>query len=86
MPMPNAYLAHLVAGDDPGDVDDWIERWHREPGGLDLHEFLGLTREEHGHWLHAPEVMGHLAAVHRLGGTARDALLAAVRRDATGPD
>jgi hypothetical protein len=34
-----------------GEMDEHIERWRDGEGqGLELHDWLGMTEEEHGRW------------------------------------
>jgi len=34
------------------DLDDLIERWHEGDGeGMELHEYLGMSREEYRRWV-----------------------------------
>ncbi len=37
--------------DDDNAVDDAIDAWHENDGGVPLHEHLGWTREEYRAWL-----------------------------------
>lgn len=76
-----SYVGHLVAGADPGDIDDWVERWHGSDTGMELHEFLGMTREEYANWASAPDALEHIVAIRRLVDAARLALTAAVACD-----
>lgn len=65
-PMPETYMGHLVAGRDPGDIDDWIDRWHEGDSKLELHQFLGMIWEEYGNWGLAPDCLEHIVATRRL--------------------
>lgn len=36
------------------EVDDLIDKWHNDPKGLTLNEYLGMTPEEYTHWVQSP--------------------------------
>jgi hypothetical protein len=39
----------------PDQVDDFVERWHNSPGkGVELREYLGMTREEYADFMRDP--------------------------------
>lgn len=68
---PNSYIGHHLAGLDPGDIDDWVDRWHSEETEMDLHDHLGMTREEYGNWALAPDSLEHIIAIRRMVEAAR---------------
>jgi hypothetical protein len=35
----------------PQDIDDFIDQWHENPGEQQLHDFLGMTRNEYALWI-----------------------------------
>jgi hypothetical protein len=35
-------------------VDRLVDEWHRDTGGKELHEHLGITLEEFGRWITDP--------------------------------
>jgi len=39
-------------------IDDYVDRWHSEPGNLSLHEFLGMSRDEYALWVRSPDMLG----------------------------
>ncbi len=65
-PLPDTFMGHHLAGRDPGDVDDWIDRWHDGPSTLQLHQFLGMTWEEYGNFVLAPKCLPGLIANRRI--------------------
>ena len=65
-PHPDSYVGHCVADRDPGDIDDWIDRWHTGDSKQELHEFLGMTFEEYGNWVLAPGCLEHIVATRRM--------------------
>jgi hypothetical protein len=56
-PAPGpTFLERHRAGEEL-DVDDFVEAWHEGAGeGLELHEFLGMTWDEYGHWARTAEL------------------------------
>lgn len=65
-PHPDTFMGHHVAGRDPGDIDDWIERWHEGDSNLQLHQFLGMTWEEYGNWGLAPKCLDSIITTRRM--------------------
>jgi hypothetical protein len=59
------YFGHLMAGRDPGDLDDWVERWHDGDSKLELHEYLGMTWEEYGLHVRLSDVLPELIELRR---------------------
>jgi len=39
------------------DIDDFIDRWHEAPGGRELHDYLGMTKQEYALWLRRPDAL-----------------------------
>ena len=39
------------------DVDDFIDTWHKNPGGEPLHKFLGMSQAEYSLWLVDPDTL-----------------------------
>lgn len=42
----------------PNDIDDYVESWHQGTASdLDLHQYLGFTKEEYNQWaLHPSQI------------------------------
>lgn len=36
------------------EIDDATDRWHQNPEGKELHEYLGMTEEEYADWVKNP--------------------------------
>lgn len=49
----------------PDTIDDFIDRWHANPEGLPLHEYLGFDRDEYAAWLHDPDALPAILAACR---------------------
>ena len=39
------------------DIDDYIDNWHQDDGGLSLYDFLGMTRSEYSLWVQDPSCL-----------------------------
>ena len=47
------------------DIDDWIDQWHSDSScAMDLHEYLGLTKQEYIDWLAHPDELDRILATH----------------------
>ncbi len=64
--MTETYIGHALSGEDPGDIDDWVEQWHKGQSRLELHEYLGMTLEEYSNWVLAPDALQHIIATRKL--------------------
>jgi hypothetical protein len=50
--MTPTFLDKVVAGTaTPDQIDDYVDRWHRNPGRHSLPEYLGLTPREYHRWV-----------------------------------
>lgn len=58
------YLNGEVLGDE---IDDFIDTWHANPGGKEIYEFLGMSKEEYSLWLRDPDTLPHIARARRAG-------------------
>lgn len=54
-------LAGLVADPDVA-IDAWISEWHRTPGTVPLHEFLGFTWDEYARWAANPSTLSGIVS------------------------
>ncbi len=48
------FIERAVAGEiaDPGEeIHEVVSAWHNGSTGMPLYVFLGMTREEYGHWV-----------------------------------
>lgn len=83
MTHPDSYIGHLLNGREPGDIEDWVERWHTSNSNTELHAFLGMTTEEYVNWVTAPDSLEHIIAIRRLVEAAKISVTAAVARSKT---
>lgn len=42
------------------EVDDFIDRWHENPEGQSLREFLGMSDSEYELWVNDPETLPYV--------------------------
>ena len=47
------------------DVDDFVDRWHEDPEGFELHDYLGMTQEEYSLWLRVPDALPYIIKARR---------------------
>ena len=45
------------------DILDEIDAWHDSPGDLELHEYLGLTKEQYARWVEEPSSLKDLLEI-----------------------
>ena len=62
---PKFLELYMVGKVDVGATDDFVDRWHDEPGGRELHDYLGMTEEEYALWLRHPDALPDIAAARR---------------------
>jgi adenylate kinase len=64
---PRTFLGQCVAGTQgPDDVDDWIDRWHEGDSKTELHDYLGMTREEYANFAIAHGALVHIIEIRRM--------------------
>jgi hypothetical protein len=51
----------------PEEIDDYVDTWHNSPDGLELHEFLGMSKEEYALWLRNPDALPDIARARKEG-------------------
>ena len=58
------FIKKCVTGDALlDDIDDYIDDWHRDGGGLSLYDFLGMTRNEYSLWVQDPSCLPFIDAL-----------------------
>ncbi len=62
LPFIELYLSGKVL---PEDIDDYVDKWHANPGGREIYEFLGMSKEEYSLWLRDPNVLPRIARARR---------------------
>ena len=48
------------------EIDDFVDRWHDNPEGIALHEYLGMNRDEYSLWLTSPDTLALIVASRKL--------------------
>ncbi|MGD9616614.1 MAG: hypothetical protein AB7H90_19995 [Alphaproteobacteria bacterium] len=49
------------------EIDDFIDAWHDASTGKELHDYLGMTRDEYSLWLRAPDALPCILNARRNG-------------------
>jgi hypothetical protein len=49
----------------PEDIDDYVDRWHSNPGSQQIYEFLGMSEDEYSLWLRDLDMLPHIARARR---------------------
>ena len=62
LPFIELYLSGKVL---PEDIDDYVDKWHANPAGQEIYEFLGMSEEEYSLWLRDPNALPHIARARR---------------------
>lgn len=63
----HSFVSRALAGEVMTDeIDDYVDQWHENPGGLSLHEYLGMDREEYAFWLSSPDCLPLIIASRKL--------------------
>lgn len=44
----------------PDNIDDFVDQWHETPGGIALHDHLGMTLEEYSLWMRVPDALPYI--------------------------
>jgi hypothetical protein len=67
MTVFRSFIDRVLAGeikDVDNEVDDAIDAWHNGDSGMELHQWLGLTKDEYKIFITTPSVL-HLIIVSR---------------------
>jgi hypothetical protein len=56
------------------EIDDYVDSWHADGHGLQLHEFLGLSWEEYALWVEKPDALGAILFSRHSQMSLKDAL------------
>jgi hypothetical protein len=47
------------------EIGDFVDEWHSEPRGKELHEHLGMTQEEYSLWVRMPDALPYILKARR---------------------
>ena len=50
----------------PGDIDDWVEKWHKGQYKQPLHQWLGFSLTEYMDWVVKPSVIDQILKTARI--------------------
>src|SRR5436309_7574162 len=42
------------------EIDAFVDAWHKQPEGVSLHEYLGMTRAEYSLWIRDPDTLPYI--------------------------
>jgi hypothetical protein len=42
------------------EIDDFVDRWHANPEGTELYDYLGMTENEYSLWLRVPDALAYV--------------------------
>jgi hypothetical protein len=56
------------------DIDDFIEEWHGNPDGKELHEHLGMTWQEYALWVVDASILPMIVSLRRQNRSLDDVL------------
>ena len=57
-PFLEKYLGEEATAED---IDDFIDAWHENSGGMEIFEYLGMTKDEYALWLRDPDALPQIA-------------------------
>lgn len=57
------------------EIDDFIDQWHASSAEIELHEYLGMTKEEYALWLRVPDVLPYVIKARHDSKTLTDAVM-----------
>lgn len=73
--MADSYVDDVLRGDALWtDIDQWIADWHDGESKQDLHDYLGMTREEYALWVEKPESLRFILAARERAATVGELL------------
>ena len=64
------------------DIDDYVDDWHANPRGRELHAFLGLNRDQYALWVRRPDAIDEIIKERR-GQSVSDTGLSTLSADST---
>lgn len=47
------------------EIDDYVDKWHTNPGMQEIYEFLGMSEEEYSLWLRDPDALPYIARARK---------------------
>jgi hypothetical protein len=49
----------------PADVVDFVDEWHKNPGGLPLYRYLGMNKAEYSLWARNADALEYITEARR---------------------
>lgn len=80
------FITDCINGDAlMSEVDDYIEKWHKGDTGVDLHDYLGMTKKEYALFVEDENYLGLIVSAHKdninIESIIRDEIAMAARSD-----
>jgi hypothetical protein len=47
------------------EIYDFVDEWHENPRGEELHKYLGMTKEEYALWVQVPDLLSYIIKARR---------------------
>ena len=67
------FIAMCVAGEAaPGDIDEFVGKWHEGDSKVPIYEYLGMTRDEYFSWVRDPKVLAGIVRAHEIEPAAQE--------------
>ena len=63
--MANFIEGCLAGSSGPGEIDEYIDKWHEGESELTLHTYLGMSWDEYAQWLKTPDALTTIIAARR---------------------
>jgi hypothetical protein len=61
-----SFVERCLAGEvATNEIDDFIDAWHADPDGGELHDYLGMTGDEYSLWLRVPDALSCILKARR---------------------
>ncbi len=61
------------------EIDEFVDQWHEAPAGSELHDYLGMTKEEYSLWLRVPDALPYIIKARHENEPLTDAVVHAYR-------
>jgi len=60
------FITDCINGDAlMSESDDYIEKWHNSDAGVDLHDYLGMTKKEYALFIEDENYLGLIISAHK---------------------
>jgi hypothetical protein len=70
----------------PQEIDDYVGKWHTDPGMQEIYEFLGMSEEEYSLWLRDPNGLPYIAHARKEQRPLDQVIASALKEKPIAPD